>query len=591
MNHGCEHRTDGRSRNGSRGLRFRASPLLVVLSLLTVLFAAGWLRFANLDFGIPHYYHTDEHAKVVRVLLPMVRRGGWNPRYFLHPPFLLYSTLLGARGYAALSGSEFDQFLLLRSGRTVSAVTGVLTVLFVFLLARRLYGAGWALLAAGLLASFPLHVQCSHYMKEDVFVTMWITLQLLFCVRYIQQGRRSDWLLAGACTGLAAATKYIGALIGVMLPLSLWLRWRTLQHDGVEHSDSAARPGHAATELGLALALAGICFFVVNPWMVLDPASAAGGLGDEMQHAARGHFGGILAISPWQALWTYHLRESLAPGVGIVPLVMAFIGGVLAFRRREPGPILMVGWVLVGYFFQEASPLKPPPQPERYMVIILPPLAVLGAYALARMACLERLLRARPAVRVALLGGIVSALLLPPLWRSSVKVVEMVPDTRDLAGAWMVENCEAGANVLIDGRRFYAPRVEDRLRTRVVRHTWRTFSASLRSSTKEHPIGQRLDLRTGVLDAGTGSDEFRADYLVLTSFWYRRWIDYPNAPRAARQYYTREIPEVLGEPLKVFRARSGSFGYSNPVIKLYRLGADATATRASASRGRARSEP
>jgi len=530
-----------------------------VAALLLIVAGAALLRFWHLDFGLPHLYHPDEQTKVLRVVWPMLRDRTLNPRYFNHPAFLLYSTAAVGIAGSVLSGHRLSAGMLVLSGRTVSAVMGTLTVLLVFLLGKRLAGAWCGLVAALLLAVSPLHVQCSHYMKEDVAVTAWATLQLLLCVCYAQEGRRRDLFLAAACTGLAAATKYIGALSVAPLLAAYFMRRR---------GDAARLPWRSvARDMGICAVLICVVFLVLNPYAVLNAGQFGEGVSRETAHARQGHFRGRLGVGPWRNLWTYHLRRSLLPGMGLMAVGLGMAGAVWAVRRRDRAACIVALAGVVGYLVQESSPLKPPPQPERYMVLVLPMVAVMAAYFAVRLTAACRQRTGRSSLCIALPVALIIGTLIPPLLDSVQNVGSMRPDTRDLASAWLAENCPPGAKVMVVGVPNYCPPMPEFVEA--LHTAWVFRDMHDRTTNELRRTSFDLESRTyDVLDDDL--PPVAPDYMVISSFWYMRYLDARRTPRAAR-YYTELIPRHLGEPVRTFRSPHGSYGFNNPEIRVYDL--------------------
>src|SRR3546814_11843106 len=87
-------------------------------------------------------------------------------------------------------------------------------------------------------------------------------VSLLGSVAVSQQGRISDYLLAGVGAGLSTATKYTGILVLSALLLGHGLHARRAGRD-------FRRSVVAAPLLG-ALVLAGAVFLVPNPYLVVD---------------------------------------------------------------------------------------------------------------------------------------------------------------------------------------------------------------------------------------------------------------------------------------------------------------------------------
>ena len=97
-------------------------------------------------------------------------------------------------------------------GRAVNALLGTLTILLVYLLARKLWpgrAGRWVGALAALFVTFSFnHVKESHHAVTDVPVTFVIVLAFMAIVAMYQRGRLTDYLGAGFLCGLACATKY-----------------------------------------------------------------------------------------------------------------------------------------------------------------------------------------------------------------------------------------------------------------------------------------------------------------------------------------------------------------------------------------------
>ena len=535
----------------------RSSRLAAAACVALIILGGLALRLWHNGWGIPRYFHMDERTKVKRVLKPMFDNGSLDPGYFRHPAFLLYSTGATAWTVSRLTGRAVEEPLLLRSGRTVVGVTGGVTLVLAFLLGQALGGTWCGILAAFFLAVAPLHVLCSHYMKEDVPLAMWVTLQVLFCVRYVRQGRRADLFLAALCSGLAAATKYIGVGTLAFIALAAAIRWRTQRQAAARGRQQATRAGvRLLREAALCGLIALVVFVALNPFMLVSGDRARSDMAFEVTQAWEGQPQVELRVGPWRQVWTYHLRESLAPGMGLGILAVSLAGLCLALWRREGPGLLVALAVLAAYILHEGSPLKY----NKYMMPLLPMLAALAGYFLASLAQAARMRFRNSSLAIPVIVLVALAASACPLWRSIRNVRAMIPDTRALAGTWLNAHCPPGTRIFVDGHDTFGPTVDPPLECR-----WAVrFTDTARDRV-------RLDLATQSCDFGDEKPLYRPHYLVTTSLWYRRSLDNPSAPEEERRYYAEEIPRLLGQPLKVFRAPGGSYGMHNPDIEVYRL--------------------
>lgn len=90
-----------------------------------------------------------------------------------------------------------------RVGRAWSAIFDVLSILVVFLIARRLYGERVAYVAALMAAGTALLIQQSHFFTVDAASAFFILLTIYFAIKIVEKG--SFGAYAGAAVGIGAA--------------------------------------------------------------------------------------------------------------------------------------------------------------------------------------------------------------------------------------------------------------------------------------------------------------------------------------------------------------------------------------------------
>ena len=192
----------------------------LTLAALALTFCA--LRLIGLDHGDPPVmYHADErHYAGVAARMTW---GDLDPHRFENPPLLTYA-LFGVSQVRAVVWGEpstrrwINQGGLYRLSRILAALLGAATAFVVAAAARRLAGdrAG---LAALLLVGFSfLHGRDSHFGVNDVPMTFLVAVVTWMSLRVLA-GDGLRWAWWGAVVaGLAAATKYNGA-IAMALPL------------------------------------------------------------------------------------------------------------------------------------------------------------------------------------------------------------------------------------------------------------------------------------------------------------------------------------------------------------------------------------
>lgn len=383
-------------------------------ALLALLVALGaGLRLWALDFGLPSWLHPDEFSAV---FFPLhFFSGDLNPHFFTYPTLHYY--LLGAAYWAAfvlqylagagLSLEEFvayhyfwDQTQLMYLARLQSAFFGTATILWTWVLAAQVYGKRAAWPAAALLAVAALHVRQSHLAGVDVELAFWFAGAMWAALRLNERESRADYGLAGALVGLAAATKYPGALAGVAVAAAHLGAGRRLQDGRLW--------GAGAVALG--------CFALASPYVLLDWNTFTQHFLAQVGHLEAGH-GQDLG---WG--WGYHLWVSLPAGLGWAGLSLGLAGAALALRERRPAPRVLLAGLLGFYLVVGAGHAVF----TRYALPLLPLLAVLAGGVLARIHN-DRYL--------AVAALLVCAQPLHASWRTLQLLA--APDTRVQARAWI----------------------------------------------------------------------------------------------------------------------------------------------------------
>jgi YYY domain-containing protein len=149
-------------------------------------------------------------------------------------------------------------------GRALSALSDLGTIVFAWLLARRVFGVRTAHLTALLLAITVLHIQLSHFFAVDTFATFFAAGALFFGQRAWQRESLVDALLAGLFVGLATASKVSAALLLPVLGL-VFVFPRRGRPTPLQFFDGV-------TAIGVALVAAFFTFRVAEPYAFLGPS-------------------------------------------------------------------------------------------------------------------------------------------------------------------------------------------------------------------------------------------------------------------------------------------------------------------------------
>ncbi|HIO64958.1 MAG TPA: phospholipid carrier-dependent glycosyltransferase, partial [Dehalococcoidia bacterium] len=260
------------------GRRATAIGLLIVVALALFLRMYG----LNWDEGFSWTPHPDERAilsKVESISPPTLgeidvlfdaEESPWNPRWFPYGSFPLYLLKGVELLYELVPGSD-DLSDLRITGRVISGLVDVATVVAVFGLGRMLYSRKVGLFAAGLVAIAVIHIQLSHFFAVDTFLALFTVLTMFFLVRVARHGNSRDSILAGLFIGLGLATKVSLAPIGAAYVLAHVLYACGLLLSGNQSAGLVADRISTAVKNAIYGAWAiGITFFIVQPYAILD---------------------------------------------------------------------------------------------------------------------------------------------------------------------------------------------------------------------------------------------------------------------------------------------------------------------------------
>ncbi len=345
------------------------------LLVVALVGCAAWLRIWHLGQGLPDFV---EEAIPLRRAMAM---GGWqaghvdlDPRFFNYPSLVIYLELALVRlqilvstlgGHLASAADFWVRFqtdptgpVLLARGLSVAA--DLAAVVGAWRVAERLRpGAG---LLAGVVVTFAgVSIAIARLVQVDPVqgaLMIWAVERLL---AFLTRGGRGR--LAGAIVliGLTAGAKYPGGLL--VVPLG-WVLWR--------------REGRRGLALApIAAAGCVLVFLATTPYALLDPGAFWRDVGFERSHMATGHLGTEGSLGAAFAAST--LVRNL--GLPLIMLALGFLVATLRRARRTAAAADMT--VALAWLPLVCAVALARMQAERYLVPLVPLIAVMGAAAVA----------------------------------------------------------------------------------------------------------------------------------------------------------------------------------------------------------------
>jgi 4-amino-4-deoxy-L-arabinose transferase-like glycosyltransferase len=416
------------------------------LSLIGILLLGAALRLWTIAAGAPYVTGVDEPEIVDRVVR-MLRTGDFHPHFFDYPgvTFYLHLVLGAARflsGAMAREWASLDQLWsgdLLVWGRAFTALLSTATIALVFAIGRR-WSVATGLVAALATAVQPQLVQNAHFVLTDTPLTFFVTAAVLAALRAGEIGTTKAFAIAGLLTGLAAATKYNGAVV-VLAPLAI-----ALLAPRVASRTAAAVAVLAGSAAG---------FVIGAPYSVIDLPGFLNGFAALVQHYNQSRpaletadtyrkyiqdwFGLPLVPTGWRRALAW--PALILCGLGAIAAVSDLRAP--AFRARALALLVFP----IAYFWLIANQSL---VYARYAMPIAPALSI--ALALGVRAAARRAHARAPEGRLGRVAlPVLLLVLVAPLWTAvGYNLDRRKVGTIELAAAWLSANIPNGELVVLE---------------------------------------------------------------------------------------------------------------------------------------------
>lgn len=398
------------------------------LAALAIVLLALGVRVTGLNWDQGHSFHPDERAITYAVQRLSFHPLQLNPGFFAYGSLPLY-VIRAVTGLAGLFqphlATNYDFVIL--AGRAVSAVAGTLTVLVTILLGRRLWGPSVGLLGGFLLALCVLHIQHSHFMTTDIFLTLMITTTLYHAVGVVRFGRRRDFFWTAVFAGFALATKASAA--PVLLPVGLAALVRAARE---------RRPAPLVRGALLVPIVTAAAFFAGEPYAVFDFSTFWRHVTEQgrmVRNAGSLPYTNQYIGTP---KYLYEIEQivfwCMGPFLGIAALWGTGRAVLRLFREQSGEQLVLLAWAVPYFLITGWFEVKF----VRYLLPIYPLMVLWGAAYLVESSRRGRMGRALAWAVGA--GTVLTALAFLSIYQREHTVVT--------ASRWVYRNVPAGAKIL-----------------------------------------------------------------------------------------------------------------------------------------------
>jgi 4-amino-4-deoxy-L-arabinose transferase-like glycosyltransferase len=363
-----------------RVLRLHRHKIFLFLVIVTGI----GLRIWHINWSLPEIY---EEA------YPFFISGGFwnwgqiglnlNPHFFHYPALTFYLNFLvqvihylighvmglfpDLQTFKQVSETAPTSFVI--SARLISVIFDIGTISIIYILGKECAGKTAALIAAAFTATNPLLIEQSHLINVDTPLTFFSMLSLLFIYRMYNNTVGKWYLFAGIGIGLAAASKYNGALLILVLVAAHLLR-----SDSINHAIRSLKSIH----LLIAIIASLVVFIFCNPYIFTSFDEFNRDFSFEESHMSTGHLG----IDPTLSTFEFYVLNSIPSRLGWGLLIIVAISIVYFIYQRKKARLLL----LIFPFLYLAVIISWQMRADRYLLPVVPPLLLIGSIGLREIA-------------------------------------------------------------------------------------------------------------------------------------------------------------------------------------------------------------
>lgn len=241
--------------------------LIVTLTLI-----GGFLRFYNLNWGAPYYFHPDER-NIINSVVQLQYPNNLNPNFFAYgslPIYTIYLTGLVINLFSRCQMSIvncqllFDQAVII--SRFYAALLSTLLIPLVYLIGKHMQSKQVGLLAAFFTMTSVGLIQFAHFGTFEMWLTFFSALLFYCCLQLIHKPQLLYLFLTGLVLGALVGTK-VSNLALLPLPF-ICLLLSKLKQSHIRHA-SIGNVAKISVQTALIFITAATVFIVSNPYSLL----------------------------------------------------------------------------------------------------------------------------------------------------------------------------------------------------------------------------------------------------------------------------------------------------------------------------------
>jgi len=336
-----------------------------IVLLISILLVGSVLRFFNLDWGAPFFFHPDER-NIAQSISQLSFPTQLHPDFFAYGSLPIYVTFFFALfPWGFSSAVEFDSAIM--TLRIISAVFSAGTLLLTYHIGKKLGGESVGLLGAWLTACSVGMIQYAHFGTFEMWLTFW-GMAFVLSLLYLHTSNRAI-VISALLFGVLLSIKVSSAPLVILAFAGLCThRSRTL----------ASRIRWAILYGCIAFGV----FVVSNPYAVIDYTGFFSSMRYESSVASGAlpvfytqHFAGTVPYVYQLVMVLPFLLNPFVAGACYVAVIWTIR---TCFVYRNTAGLIVLSYIMLLFLAQGWMYVKW----TRYMVPLIPPLLVLLSWML-----------------------------------------------------------------------------------------------------------------------------------------------------------------------------------------------------------------
>lgn len=439
--------------------------------LILIIALASALRFTGIDWDQGAHLHPDERflamvtnditwpnstAEYFDTAQSPLNPANKGKTFFVYGTFPVFLTKL----VGDLTGNgHYTAYTL--TGRAISAIFDIFSIIVVFLIAMNLFDKKTGLLSAFFLAITVVHIQHSHFSVVDLYSTFFIVLSFYLLLLYVRTGKITYAVLLGASLGFGMASKINAILLAPLVAFGLLAVGINLLESNLKGKSTPRRAIFLSARTIiltgiLIIIVAGLLFRILQPYAFAGPLSLSfsenfvHSLNEVTRLTSKASASGYVPSFQWVNRPFYFLLENLAIwGIGMPLSIICSLGllyGIYKLFRKEYSTLFLLMWVSFILIYQSLQFVKP----QRYALPAIPFLMILGAhFVVTAMQAACNKFKKKHVLYVTY--GLVAVLVLSCLfWPLAFTNVYRATHPRIAASSWVYENVPANSTVTVE---------------------------------------------------------------------------------------------------------------------------------------------